>query len=457
MYSYRQSINPWITEDYNKFVNNTFTASFGKDQYILHVDNSKNGSYWPTRDSCDFQGDPEGSCPPLNSISYENDASPLHTIQTFTLYDSQNKTVFARAIYPNLYHYYLDREIGCFLKPSLCISQCELYGGTWENGYCKVHEYIHSLCFRIIYENNNFKLDYDKYPGLGCEYGQLGLWEPYIYKSTPSSSIHIRIRYATDPYIEASRITKGCSSSTLYNLQCFGPTIYEQGFVEYQCYLIFAAFFIYEGIALYFSFLFCGKAWNTKKTETISVPLINTSDQLNTTWTFWFEERDSTVLAEDWGNQIQKIKDINTVQDFWNVYYNINQASTLAFQTMYHFFKEGISPIWEDHENQNGGSFRIPLNRYDSSDTEEKWLKLVLLAIGEQLDPTGSNICGVSFIMKKKDSSRLEIWTKDCTKKDVIASIGKRIRDYKLVTPETKIEIIRSINMKRYAWKSLPF
>ena len=45
--------------------------------------------------------------------------------------------------------------------------------------------------------------------------------------------------------------------------------------------------------------------------------------------------------------------------------------------------------------------------------------------------------------MKKKDNSRLEIWTKDCSKPDVIASIGSRIRQFKLVNPDVTIDYIK--------------
>ena len=77
----------------------------------------------------------------------------------------------------------------------------------------------------------------------------------------------------------------------------------------------------------------------------------------NSKWTFWYEERDTSYSTEEWGNQIQNIKTFDNIKDFWTLYRNVNTVTSLAFQTMYHVFKEGIKPIWEDKANQNGGAF----------------------------------------------------------------------------------------------------
>jgi hypothetical protein len=43
---------------------------------------------------------------------------------------------------------------------------------------------------------------------------------------------------------------------------------------------------------------------------------------------------------------------MSTAQDFWKVFVHLKRPSTLPTVSDYHFFKEGIRPVWEDDENK---------------------------------------------------------------------------------------------------------
>ena len=63
----------------------------------------------------------------------------------------------------------------------------------------------------------------------------------------------------------------------------------------------------------------------------------------------------------------------------------------------------------------------------------------LLSAIGEELDPLGTFICGISMVMKAK-GARVEIWVKDVEDKSAIATVGRRLRALNIVEPKENIE-----------------
>lgn len=80
---------------------------------------------------------------------------------------------------------------------------------------------------------------------------------------------------------------------------------------------------------------------------------------------------------------------------------------------------------------------------------EEKWLTAVtawivgnpqlLSILGETIDPTGSSICGISFLMKAK-GGRVEVWMKDVSDKGAIATVGQRLRALNVIEKKEKLE-----------------
>ena len=77
-------------------------------------------------------------------------------------------------------------------------------------------------------------------------------------------------------------------------------------------------------------------------------------------------------------------------------------------------FREGISPLWEDSMNADGGEFfiRSSGSQLSVQQLDEFWEQTVLGMIGETLDP-GGEICGARVVDKSKHKGpayRLELW-----------------------------------------------
>ncbi|EGG16599.1 hypothetical protein DFA_09146 [Cavenderia fasciculata] len=127
---------------------------------------------------------------------------------------------------------------------------------------------------------------------------------------------------------------------------------------------------------------------------------------------------------------------IHTVEDFWSYYsHMIRPVDEFSSLSDIYLFKEGIRPVWEDPENQNGGKFVIKVRR---NYTSKWWEDLLLAFIGEQIDG-GDSINGVVISFRSADNSLIGIWNKDCndleSKERVAASLRNLYRiekvDYK--------------------------
>lgn len=47
--------------------------------------------------------------------------------------------------------------------------------------------------------------------------------------------------------------------------------------------------------------------------------------------------------------------DFNTAEDFWAIYQYLKRPNQLSTGTTLHLFVKGVSPMWEDEANKNGG------------------------------------------------------------------------------------------------------
>jgi hypothetical protein len=71
--------------------------------------------------------------------------------------------------------------------------------------------------------------------------------------------------------------------------------------------------------------------------------------------------------------------------------------------------KEGITPMWEDPKNRNGGCFSFKVNKPDAG---QFWFKLGSLVLGGTLGKTqeiDSKICGISM-SPKRNYCILRVW-----------------------------------------------
>jgi hypothetical protein len=124
--------------------------------------------------------------------------------------------------------------------------------------------------------------------------------------------------------------------------------------------------------------------------------------KLKNSWCIWYHH-----TLNDWSiNGYNKIYTINTIRDFWDFYNNINNINELYNLHLY-FMRENITPIWEDHNNKNGGAWSI-LTTIDNA--FDIWEKLSVELISDNFFDNSIN--GIS-INQKNNIFIIKIWNND--------------------------------------------
>jgi translation initiation factor 4E len=130
--------------------------------------------------------------------------------------------------------------------------------------------------------------------------------------------------------------------------------------------------------------------------------------KLNDTWVLWSHELNNN----DWSiDSYNKIFEFNTINNFWKLYNNFDALGGLNKKNFF-LMKKGITPIWEDVHNRNGGicSFKIPITK-----SFGLWNELSVFIIGQSLyndKNIMTDINGIS-ISSKNIWSIVKIWNKD--------------------------------------------
>ena len=98
----------------------------------------------------------------------------------------------------------------------------------------------------------------------------------------------------------------------------------------------------------------------------------------------------------------------STAQEFWKVYSHLKRPSALPTVSDYHFFKDGIRPVWEDEENKKGGKWIIRLKKGVS---DRYWEELLMAMIGDQFAEAAEEVCGAVLSVRSGEDV-FSIWTK---------------------------------------------
>ncbi|KAI7888593.1 translation initiation factor eIF 4e-like domain-containing protein [Mucor mucedo] len=129
---------------------------------------------------------------------------------------------------------------------------------------------------------------------------------------------------------------------------------------------------------------------------------------LDAEWTFWYDKFVPNLPASDYESNLKVISTAKTVQKFWSIYNNIDGPDRLGFRSNYHFMKTGIKPIWEDPQNEYGGSYNFKINKQQSS---LAWRDILVLLIGEKVEDWIKNtVFGVS-VSSRQHVDNYQIWT----------------------------------------------
>ncbi|KAJ2706468.1 eukaryotic translation initiation factor 4E [Coemansia sp. IMI 203386] len=167
------------------------------------------------------------------------------------------------------------------------------------------------------------------------------------------------------------------------------------------------------------------------KTQDIKTVLGDPNDfnvvhRLNTPWTLWFDNPVKRTNVANWTANLKKVVTINTVEEFWGVYNTVAIAVDLPNGSNYHFFREGVQPMWEDPANENGGKWGYQFQRSIGEKMNEHWLHTLLACIGESFE-SSSEVCGAVF-SNRKNCFRIAIWTRNASDKEACLNIGRHLK-----------------------------
>ena len=119
--------------------------------------------------------------------------------------------------------------------------------------------------------------------------------------------------------------------------------------------------------------------------------------------------RPPTSKNSDYEKSTRPLCRIDNAQAFWTVYSHLKRPSALPTVSDYHFFKEGIRPVWEDEENKRGGKWTMRLKK---GVADRYWEELLLALIGDQFAEAAEEVCG-AVVSVRSGEDVFSIWTKN--------------------------------------------
>jgi hypothetical protein len=129
---------------------------------------------------------------------------------------------------------------------------------------------------------------------------------------------------------------------------------------------------------------------------------------LSTGWTLWCHLPHDT----DWSlKSYIKIYDFDTVEQAVSVTEML--PPKLVINCMLFLMRDGITPIWEDARNRNGGCFSYKVSNKDVPDC---WRQLSYVLVGNSISPNKTLLPVVNgiTISPKKNFCIVKIWLANC-------------------------------------------
>eukprot|EP01059_Diplonema_ambulator_P012189 TRINITY_DN22416_c0_g1_i1.p1 TRINITY_DN22416_c0_g1~~TRINITY_DN22416_c0_g1_i1.p1 ORF type:complete len:198 (+),score=24.98 TRINITY_DN22416_c0_g1_i1:54-596(+) len=148
-------------------------------------------------------------------------------------------------------------------------------------------------------------------------------------------------------------------------------------------------------------------------------------------WTMWYDSFKKTDPDKSYEENLMKVSDFDTVEDFWSTYNHIKRPTSLEFGANYHVFKSGIKPMWEDPANKEGGRLVILISPTKEESLNETWEHLLLAMIGEYIEdgvtpiPEG-HVLGAVLGRRKKET-KIAVWTRDRTATEALEELKQRL------------------------------
>ena len=129
---------------------------------------------------------------------------------------------------------------------------------------------------------------------------------------------------------------------------------------------------------------------------------------LSSGWTLWGHLPHDT----DWSlTSYIKLYDFNTVEQAVSVTEML--PPKLVMNCMLFLMREGITPIWEDVRNRNGGCFSYKVS---NKDVQDCWRQLTYVLVGNSISSNKGLLPTVNgiTISPKKNFCIIKIWMSNC-------------------------------------------
>lgn len=127
--------------------------------------------------------------------------------------------------------------------------------------------------------------------------------------------------------------------------------------------------------------------------------------KLHTPLKFWYQHQPS---KEHFNESLIPVATVKTVQKFWAVYQHCKRPSEHEDNSYLYLFKSDVKPVWQDPNNQHGGTFVL---RFEKEKCDKVWEDILLGFVAKNVGECQS-INGVRS-KTKKDVQIAEIWVSD--------------------------------------------
>lgn len=109
------------------------------------------------------------------------------------------------------------------------------------------------------------------------------------------------------------------------------------------------------------------------------------NDPLPASFNLWlFDVQDSNETnSNNFFEKVKNVVSIKTPADFITVYSRLKKPKDLINNSELYFFKEGIKPLWEDPENEQGGSFFMHIKKTFAN---RMWESILFSVIAQNTD-----------------------------------------------------------------------
>lgn len=133
---------------------------------------------------------------------------------------------------------------------------------------------------------------------------------------------------------------------------------------------------------------------------------------LQSDFTFWFTffQKSKDKQMEEFEDNLRKIANFNTAEEFWGIYQHMKRPNTLPRGCEFFLFRKGIKPLWEDEANFGGG--RLYLSMKKDVITNKVWedLQISMIISGDLLD----FLCGCVINIRTSEVF-ISVWIKECS------------------------------------------